>query len=104
MILEHLPTSEHKCDLCIVGSGPVGMALALEFERLGRDVLVLESWRTEVYPELAEASRAILVSPPRHQPMETAVCRALGGTSRTWVGRCGAFYDLRFYARGQVPH
>jgi choline dehydrogenase-like flavoprotein len=104
MILEHLPTSEHTCDLCIVGSGPVGMALALELERLGRDVLVLESGRAEVYPELAEASRAILVNSQRHAPMETAVCRALGGTSWMWGGRCVAFDDLDFDARVQVPH
>jgi choline dehydrogenase-like flavoprotein len=104
MILEHLPTREHTCDLCIVGCGPVGMALALEFERLGRDVVVLESGRNRVYPELAEASRATIVDPQRHAPMEIAVCRALGGTSWTWGGRCVAFDEVDFGARAHVLH
>jgi choline dehydrogenase-like flavoprotein len=104
MIFEHLPNREHTCDLCIVGSGPVGMALALEFERLGRDVVVLESGRTRVCPELAEASRATIVDPQRHAPMEMAVCRALGGTSWTWGGRCVAFDEVDFQMRAAVPH
>jgi choline dehydrogenase-like flavoprotein len=104
MILEHLPTREHRCDLCIVGSGPVGMALALEFDRLGRDVVVLESGRNRVYPELTKASRATIVDPQRHAPMEIAVCRALGGTSWTWGGRCVPFDEVDFGVRAHVPH
>ena len=104
MILEQLPTREHTCDVCIVGSGPIGMALALEFERLGRNVVILESGRNRVCPELNEASRATIVDPQRHAPMEIAVCRALGGTSWTWGGRCVAFDDVDFDARVHVPH
>ena len=88
MILEHLPTPEQTCDLCVVGSGPVGMALALEFERVGRDVLVLESGRNRPCSKTSEDSRATIVDATRHAPMEIAVCRALGGTSWTWGGRC----------------
>jgi choline dehydrogenase-like flavoprotein len=80
------------------------MAMALEFERLGRDVLVLESGRIRVDGELAEASRAAIVDPHRHSRMEIAVCRALGGTSWTWAGRCVAFDEVDFAARAHVPH
>jgi GMC oxidoreductase/FAD binding domain len=104
MILEHLPNQEYTCDVCIVGSGPVGMALALEFERLGRDVVVLESGRNRVYPELTEASHAIIVDPQRHAAMKVAVCRALGGTSWTWGGRCVAFDQIDFEPRDYVLH
>lgn len=103
MILEHLP-KEHTCDLCIVGSGPVGMALALEFERLGRDVLVLESGGNRPCPKTSEDSHATIVDAQRHAPMEIAVCRALGGTSWTWGGRCVAFDDVDFATRAHVPH
>jgi choline dehydrogenase-like flavoprotein len=104
MILEHLPTREYTCDVCVVGSGPVGLALALEFARLCRDVVVLESGRLSVDPELAEASRATIIDPQRHAKMEIAVCRALGGTSWTWGGRCVAFDQVDFAARAHVPH
>ena len=104
MILDQLPTGGHSYDICIVGSGPVGMALALEFERLGRDVTVLESGGIAVDPALAEASHATIVDSQRHAPMELAVCRALGGTSWTWGGRCVAFDPVDFVARSYVPH
>lgn len=104
MILNHLINPDRTRDLCIVGSGPVGMALALEFERLGRDVLVLESGSNRVDPQLAEASRAVIVNPLRHAQMGIAVCRALGGTSWTWGGRCVAFDEVDFADRPHVPH
>lgn len=104
MILDHFPARETTCDVCIVGSGPVGMALAFELERYGRRVMVLESGAGRVDPGLEEASRAVIVDPQRHAPMELAVCRALGGTSWTWGGVCVAFDDVDFQARSHVPY
>ncbi len=104
MILRNLTTSEHTYDACIVGSGPVGMALALEFEDLGWDVIVLESGGDTVDPNRAGDSRAAIVDERRHAQMEIAVCRALGGTSWTWGGRCVPFDDIDFEARPHVPH
>jgi 2-polyprenyl-6-methoxyphenol hydroxylase-like FAD-dependent oxidoreductase len=75
-------------DRCIVGTGPVGMAMAMEFERIGREVPVIESGGVGIRPELAEASRAEIANPASHAAMELAVCRALGGTSWTCGGRC----------------
>jgi choline dehydrogenase-like flavoprotein len=86
-------------DLCLVGTGPVGMAIALECERLGLEVLVLEAGETAVNPALAEASRAQIVDSERHADMEIAVCRALGGTSWTWGGRCVPYDDIDFAPR-----
>ena len=104
MIRERVTPQEQSCDICIVGSGPVGIALALEFERLGRNVVVLESGGCKVDARLAEASRADIADTRRHAPMEMAVCRALGGTSWTWGGRCVAFDDVDFEARSYVPN
>ena len=41
-MIQVLSDEEKVWDLCIVGTGPVGMALALEFERHGCEVLVLD--------------------------------------------------------------
>ncbi len=98
-----LPIEDRIWDLCIVGTGPVGMALALEFERLGREVLVLESGGMETDSALADASRAEIVDPNRHAAMEISVCRALGGTSWTWGGRCVAYDDIDWMDREYVP-
>jgi choline dehydrogenase-like flavoprotein len=89
-------------DVCVVGTGPVGMAMALEFERLGDEVLLLEAGGDEVDQAAAEASRAQIVDPERHAAMEIAVCRALGGTSWIWGGRCVAFDDIDWIHRDYV--
>lgn len=86
-------------DICIVGTGPVGMALAMELERLGKTVLVLESGDLE----RSDGTRAEITDLDRHAPMEIAVVRALGGTSWTWGGRCVAYDDVDFLDRDFVP-
>jgi choline dehydrogenase-like flavoprotein len=98
-VIQDLVAEDRVWDLCVVGTGPVGMALALEFERLGRDVLVLESGGKDVDTALSEASRAEIVDIERHAPMEIAVVRALGGTSWTWGGRCVAYDDVDWIPR-----
>ncbi|MGD0797866.1 MAG: GMC oxidoreductase [Acidobacteriaceae bacterium] len=101
-MVEPTLSTDRTWDLCVVGTGPVGMAMALEFDRLGDEVLVLESGGTEVNPVAAEASRAHIVDPARHAAMEIAVCRVLGGTSWTWGGRCVPFDDVDWMARDYV--
>ena len=101
-MIDRISSNDKVWDLCIVGTGPVGMALALEFERLGDEVFVLESGGREVDPAAAEASRAQIVDPNRHAAMEIAVCRALGGTSWTWSGRSVAFDDIDWMQRDFV--
>jgi len=102
MILEQFPADNAIVDFCVVGSGPVGLALALELEQLGRDVLVLESGDLVLDDKIAEASRAEIVDPQRHADMSLTVCRALGGTSWTWGGRCVPYDDVDFAQRDFV--
>jgi choline dehydrogenase-like flavoprotein len=101
-MIEETLSSEKIWDLCIVGTGPVGMAMALECERLGLEVLVLEAGESAVNPSGAEASHAEIVDPDRHAAMEIAVCRALGGTSWTWGGRCVPYDDIDWLPRDFV--
>lgn len=104
MIADALPEREQPWDVCIVGSGPVGMAVALELDSLGRDVLVLESGGRVVEPERSEDARARIADERTHVPMEIATCRALGGTSWTWGGRSVPLDDIDFEPRAWVPH
>lgn len=78
------------------------MALALEFERLGHDVLLLESGGMDAAPATTEASRAEILTPDTHAPMDITVNRALGGTSWTWGGRCVPYDDVDFARRDFV--
>ena len=90
-------------DICVVGTGPVGMALALELDRLGCEVLMIESGGVAIDPSMQQASHATIVDSRRHAPMELAVCRALGGTSWTWGGRSVPYDDVDWMDREFVP-
>src|SRR5262249_33564334 len=83
-----LPTS----DLCVVGAGPVGIALAFACEANGLSVLLVESGGEEPSLFSSELSRAEIVDPRHHAHMGEATCRAVGGTSLLW-GRCCVPYD-----------
>lgn len=102
MILDQKLLASKLWDFCLVGSGPVGMALALELEQLGHEVLLLESGGLEFHLKGSPDSAAILRDESRHAPMEIAVCRALGGTSWTWGGRCVAYDDVDLIDRDFV--
>ncbi len=86
-------------DLCIVGAGPVGIALALELSRQGRHVLLLESGGNGPDDIAQKLSNAEIVDPARHDPMLIAVSRQLGGTSNLWGGRCLPFDPIDFEKR-----
>jgi choline dehydrogenase-like flavoprotein len=101
-VIHTLSAGEKIWDVCVVGTGPVGMALALELERRGREVLLLESGGMEREAAGSAASHAEILSPATQAPMEIAVVRALGGTSWTWGGRCVAYDDVDWMPRGFV--
>ena len=94
-----LPTA----DVCVVGAGPVGLAVALACEAAGLSVLLLESGPAEPDTFSASLSAGHHVDPARHATPEVAICRALGGTSRWWGGRCVPFDDVDFAPRPHVP-
>jgi choline dehydrogenase-like flavoprotein len=79
-------------DICVVGAGPVGIALALACEANGLSVLLVESGGLRPNSFSEELSRAKIVCPQHHVPMREATCRAVGGTSLMW-GRCCVPYD-----------
>jgi len=89
-------------DLCVVGAGPVGLALATECSRLGLRVLVLESGGKVAEANVQSLSDADVVDPSIHDDMEIAVARRLGGTSNLWGGRCLPYDPIDFEPREWV--
>jgi choline dehydrogenase-like flavoprotein len=90
------------CDICIVGAGPVGIALALECERRGLSVLVLESGQERPDRFAATLTAGHRVNERHHAATAIAMCRGLGGTSRWWGGRCVPFDDIDFAQRPRL--
>lgn len=100
MIADHAEgLDEAAHDVCVVGAGPVGITLALELARAGRSVLLLESGGEAASPEATALSGAEIADPARHDAMEIAVARRLGGTSNLWAGRCQPLDPVDFEPR-----
>jgi choline dehydrogenase-like flavoprotein len=91
------------CDVCVVGAGPVGIALALACEQNGMSVLVLESGHEQPDRFAATLTAGHAVDTERHAPAGIAMCRGLGGTSRWWGGRCVPLDDVDFAQRPHLP-
>lgn len=88
-------------DVCVVGAGPVGISLAVELERLGLFVLLLESGARSPCASIQALSNAEL-NLNVHDDMKIAVARMLGGTSNLWGARCLKFDPIDFMHRPGV--
>jgi choline dehydrogenase-like flavoprotein len=100
MIFPNLSALDHvDRDVCVIGSGPVGMVLALELSRRGKTVLLLESGGAESREDVQSLSDANIADSSTHVPMNIAVQRRLGGTSNLWGGRCVPMDALDFKPR-----
>jgi choline dehydrogenase-like flavoprotein len=90
-------------DVCIVGSGPAGSALADRLALRGRRVLVVESgapaqspWADEL--NIGEDPYGVGFT------FETGRRRAVGGGAALWWGQCVRLEDIDFVTRTWVPH
>ena len=90
-------------DVCVVGAGPAGIALARDLARRGVDVLVLESGGLEYEPETQELAVGE-VAGHAYPPLESTRVRAFGGTTAHWNGWCRPLDAVDFAERPGVPH
>jgi choline dehydrogenase-like flavoprotein len=90
-------------DVCIVGAGPVGLALALRCASHGLSAVVLESGGSEGADRNDAALGAVEIVTPHHAALELVRAQGIGGTSRLWGGRCVELDDIDFERRDHVP-
>ena len=90
-------------DLLIVGSGPVGLAIANECARSATRVIVVESGRLVKDSSTDDLDEFESVGERRMANRDVIRTRAFGGTSNVWSGRCTPFDDIDFEARSWVP-
>jgi choline dehydrogenase-like flavoprotein len=94
-----------QVDLCIVGTGPIGLSIANEFAGLDWNVLVLEGGGMTEEPD----TQSLYDIEPTGEPIPMDQSRryrlrAFGGTSRIWTGRCAPFEDDDFEPRSWVRY
>lgn len=90
-------------DLCIVGAGAAGIALAREFIGRPERVLLLEGGGFDLEGDIQALYRGEIVGRP-YYPLEAARLHYFGGTTGHWGGYCAPLDAVDFAARPWVPH
>jgi len=92
-----------EADVCIVGAGAAGIALALELAGSPLRVVLLESGgfeRDDATDDLARGR----IQGRHHPPLEEVRARGFGGTTSAWDGRLRPLDPIDFEAREWIPH
>ena len=93
-----------QADLCIVGAGAAGIALALPFEGSHKQVVVLEAGGERPEPATQALAAGELAPGCRHPPPHLYRPRRFGGATTLWGGRCMPLDPIDFAERPWVPH
>ena len=104
--LDQLGELDREFDICIVGSGPAGVILAIDLARAGYNTLILESGfhpESEAYDERIEQLEVFQHSGNIDYPILESRYRGLGGTANVWTGRCPRLYPLDFEVNAYTP-
>ncbi|MDR3456899.1 MAG: GMC oxidoreductase [Verrucomicrobiae bacterium] len=88
-------------DLCIVGTGPAGIILALEYQKLQphHRVLLIEYGVDGTPPRNPLDDSINIVEPRNHHLPYECTNKGLGGSSASWGGRCVMYDEIDFKPR-----
>ncbi len=92
-----------EADLCIVGTGPAGIAIARRFASSKFKVLLLESGGLEFEPKVQALYAGRNVG-RAYFPLDGCRTRYFGGSSNCWQGLCRPLDPDDFLQRPWVPH
>jgi choline dehydrogenase-like flavoprotein len=101
-LLTSAPDPAARRDVCIVGAGAAGIALAVELERLGKSVLMLEGGGEQLEDAAQEPYQSEVVG-HEHRGIHTGRFRAQGGTTLKWGGQILELDPIDFSERSWVP-
>jgi choline dehydrogenase-like flavoprotein len=94
-----------NADICIVGAGAAGIAIAAEFANTTTNVVLVESGGFSVNNKLQkELFDGEVAKGSRHPQADLYRRRVVGGTTSVWGGRCVPFDDIDFERRDYIPY
>lgn len=94
---------ELTADLCIVGAGAAGIAMALALIDSGLEVLVLESGGLTAERTTQALYAGSVADEKLHSPPDRYRERRFGGSTTIWGGRCVPLDDIDFESRPYLP-
>ncbi len=94
---------EVESDLCIIGAGAAGIAMASEFLNGPLRVALLESGGIQPDPEIQALTRGRMVGLPDF-PLSQTRLRYFGGTTNHWSAHVLPLDPIDFERRSWVPH
>lgn len=89
-------------DLCIIGAGPAGISMALEWAGTDRRVLLLEGGGFELSPERQKLYQSQNTG-RTYYPLQSARLHYFGGATNHWGGHCAPLDPIDFEPRDWVP-
>jgi len=90
-------------DICIVGAGAAGIALAAEFANSNTSVALMESGGFAIEKKLQDLFDGQVTKGSRHPQTTLYRRRVVGGTTSVWGGRCIPYDDIDFERRDYIP-
>ena len=91
-------------DLCIVGAGAAGIALALALQDSGLDVILLESGADRPDEAVQALYEGSVADARLHPPPDHYRVRRFGGSTTLWGGRCLPMDAIDFERRDYIAH
>jgi len=99
----HAPTTEIETDLCIIGAGAAGIAIAREFAGSGLRVSLLESGGRGDDEPTQSLYRGVSMA-QKYFRLDRARTRRFGGSTNCWMGFCRPLDEDDFERRDWIPH
>lgn len=96
------PDQQFRCDLCVVGAGPAGIALVDRLRKSGLSVILVESGGFNLELRTQNLYRGELVGHPYFR-LDACRWRVFGGSSVRWGGWCRPLEPDDYEARDWVP-
>ena len=97
------PDTTLEADVCIVGSGPAGMALATALDSGGQNILVLESGGLTIDAQTQSLAEGGSVGVP-YPALNGTRLRYFGGTANHWGGNVKPLDPIDFEVRDWIPN
>jgi choline dehydrogenase-like flavoprotein len=94
--------TEYACDLCIVGAGPAGIAIADRLRGTPLSIVLLESGGFDPEVPTQRLFRGDIVGRP-YFPLDACRYRVFGGSTNRWGGWCRPLDPTDFAHREWLP-